>query len=405
MIELRSNPDAIREAVSRSARLLTRATSGAPGPAPRWHRVRQASAAVMFILAGSTTGVHAMTPEQLASLSKFLKAEQEAERAKAAESATPRVAALRGYWEYQGDLPLCAFYTEKHVLEAYLGQRLPADGLFEWYAASGTYDFRAAGVPYDRMGTALKVKGYSLQHLTLSEASLRTMVGKGYAVMVPVNPLFYWSPDDPMVDFQVDLEHRDGASGVDHVVWILDATPDRIYIQDSAVENGGEALAVRWDDFRRAWAPAHGQALVVATVLPPIDSDRDGVPLTDADHDGHASSRSGGDDCDDNVVAVHPGAVDAQSNGIDEDCDGRDAVPSSKELAHAAALQERDQAVATAAAACAIAPGAERMAALWDARDRLAALLTKYPNTNFGNDVGAKMSVIDREIAGGPCEP
>ena len=45
------------------------------------------------------------------------------------------------------------------------------------------------------------------------------------------------------------------------------------------------------------------------------------------------------------------------------------------------------------------------MAALWDARDRLAALLTKYPNTNFGNDVGAKMSVIDREIAGGPCEP
>ena len=44
-------------------------------------------------------------------------------------------------------------------------------------------------------------------------------------------------------------------------------------------------------------------------------------------------------------------------------------------------------------------------AALGDARDRLATLLTKYPNTNFGNDVGAKLSVIDREIAGGPCEP
>jgi hypothetical protein len=42
----------------------------------------------------------------------------------------------------------------------------------------------------------------------------------------------------------------------------------------------------------------------------------------DADHDGFASAI----DCNDTVAGIHPGAVDVLENGIDEDCDGRDAV-------------------------------------------------------------------------------
>jgi arylsulfatase A-like enzyme len=48
--------------------------------------------------------------------------------------------------------------------------------------------------------------------------------------------------------------------------------------------------------------------------------------LADLDGDGVASVLGGGD-CVESDPRVHPGAADVAGNGIDEDCDGRDAVP------------------------------------------------------------------------------
>ena len=53
-----------------------------------------------------------------------------------------------------------------------------------------------------------------------------------------------------------------------------------------------------------------------------IDQDCDGADAVDADGDTFPTSL----DCDDNDPSVHPGAIDTPGDGIDQDCDGADAV-------------------------------------------------------------------------------
>ena len=52
-----------------------------------------------------------------------------------------------------------------------------------------------------------------------------------------------------------------------------------------------------------------------------VDQDCDGADLVDLDGDGFDALEAGGDDCDDTLASVFPGA-DEWANGVDDDCDG-----------------------------------------------------------------------------------
>ena len=71
--------------------------------------------------------------------------------------------------------------------------------------------------------------------------------------------------------------------------------------------------------------------------------------LLDADRDG-SSALLGGGDCDDRDAARHPGALDAPGDGIDQDCDGADAVAVAAPAAPAAPPPARDERADAAAA-------------------------------------------------------
>jgi hypothetical protein len=159
---------------------------------------------------------------------------------------------------------------------------------------------------------------------------LRTILLKGYAVVAIVNPLHYWEATNPMLDFYLDLQRRQGTTGANHVVWILDANDTFVYINDTALPNGA-GLRVSLPDFLRAWGASGNAALVVERLLPVLDTDQDGVAdhAQDRDWDGFRVGVGPDMDCDDGNPNIHPGRVDDLEiayNGIDENCDGVDVV-------------------------------------------------------------------------------
>jgi uncharacterized membrane protein YgcG len=63
--------------------------------------------------------------------------------------------------------------------------------------------------------------------------------------------------------------------------------------------------------------------IAVEVISDGIDQDCDGLDAVDADLDGFAA----GDDCDDTNAAINPDAVETDGDGIDSNCDGEDNNP------------------------------------------------------------------------------
>ena len=65
-----------------------------------------------------------------------------------------------------------------------------------------------------------------------------------------------------------------------------------------------------------------GWLVLLAGLLACTTSEEPGPDPCDVDEDGHQAQRCGGADCEDELPAVHPGAMEVCGNGLDDNCDG-----------------------------------------------------------------------------------
>lgn len=246
--------------------------------------------------------------------------------AHAEEVPAPSAKALAPFHHYQYDLPLCAMMTEVGVLEAYTGEQYPLDQMLAWYVASGTFDVEAGGVPPERIGEALSVKGIPASRERLSGAKLRQYIEQGYAVMALVRAELYWAVGerDPMAPFVADLARRYRLAA-NHLVWVVGANDRGVFVNDTAIPDGAP-IFISNERFLPAWERGGFEAIVVHSLLPPLDPDGDGKPFVDRDGDGYASIESGGRDCDDGDSGIGEASVEVPYDGVDQDCDGWDLV-------------------------------------------------------------------------------
>ena len=98
----------------------------------------------------------------------------------------------------------------------------------------------------------------------------------------------------------------DPATSSDESDIIFDAAAERLIVAYHNVEGQSQRLAY-------SSCSAFGDSL---------DSNCDGVDGVDADADGYGDWLFLGDDCDDALAEIHPGASDGVSDGVDTNCDG-----------------------------------------------------------------------------------
>ena len=116
-----------------------------------------------------------------------------------------------------------------------------------------------------------------------------------------------------------DMKYITNASGswIDEVIYTIGEAG---YHTDIAVDSQRHVHIAHYE--HQAASLLHASSHVCDNMGDDQDANCDGVDGVDADADGYPSTVSGGDDCNDDASAIHPGVEEVCGDQVDDDCDG-----------------------------------------------------------------------------------
>ena len=121
-----------------------------------------------------------------------------------------------------------------------------------------------------------------------------------------------------------DLLHGSSPYEVDWSFETLDDGDSRGYESALAIDASGRLHVAYYDGYAGSLRYASNPSC--AKTGDEVDRNCDGLDGVDGDQDGYASLASGGDDCDDMELIIHPGVEDLLGDDVDADCDGVDGT-------------------------------------------------------------------------------